>query len=159
MCARLAESGDPRHALLTHDIMVDEVFAAGGLNHLRRVVAAHASQAHTTRVEVERLVHIASELVVNAIEHGGGSGRLRLWHDQRFLSVQVTDKGPGMADPERAGRVNPSPAMRGRGLWAVRSLADHVVVSSGSTGTCVTAALALADRGSKRPGTPTGRNV
>jgi hypothetical protein len=36
----------------------------------------------------------------DAIRHGGGAGRLRLWIDHSLLHLQISDQGPGFADPD-----------------------------------------------------------
>jgi anti-sigma regulatory factor (Ser/Thr protein kinase) len=60
---------------------VDHWFDADGLYTLRAEVAAHASALGATGPQGETLVVVAGELATNAIRHGGGRGRLRLWRD------------------------------------------------------------------------------
>lgn len=113
---------------------VDLSFDLAGLHALRSTVAAHASQLGATETELDALVIIASELATNAIRHGGGAGRLRLWHDEDHLFVQITDEGPGIGHPS-AGEALPSPdRVGGRGLWIVRSLSDELLVGPGPGG-------------------------
>lgn len=89
---------------------------------------------------------IASELVVNAISHGGGRGRLRLWRDGGNLYCEVSDGGPGIPDPANAGLNQPTPGRPGgRGLWVVRSIAEAVEIQTGPAGTTITACLPLQD--------------
>jgi anti-sigma regulatory factor (Ser/Thr protein kinase) len=47
---------------------------------------------------------VMSEVVANAVRHGGRGGRLRLAATPKpeFLCVQVTDEGPGLAPSPRA---------------------------------------------------------
>jgi len=87
---------------------------------------------------------MATELATNAIRHGDGSGRLRLWRSGSALYCRVEDDGPGIGDPARAGRRLVSRnAVGGRGLWIVRQLADDCVIESGGTGTSVTVVVCL----------------
>jgi anti-sigma regulatory factor (Ser/Thr protein kinase) len=88
-------------------------------------------------------VLIAHELASNAVRHGGGSGRLRLWVAQGVLRCEVRDGGPGLTDPAQAGRSLPAPSLPGgRGLWIIRHLSDLQIITS-SAGTTMTASLVL----------------
>lgn len=119
-------------------------FAAGSLYQIRATVADHAARVVRESERVEYLVLIASELVVNAIRHGDGHGRLRMWFDAGDVYLQVADYGRGMVSPAVAGAARPVPGRsRGRGLWVVRTLADHVAIDSSRSGTTVTVRFAL----------------
>jgi signal transduction histidine kinase len=86
---------------------------------------------------------VAHELSSNAVRHGGGTGRLRLWRTATALVVQVSDTGHGLADPVQAGRTRPLPSVPGgRGLWIVRHLAA-MEVDQGVDGTTITATITL----------------
>jgi anti-sigma regulatory factor (Ser/Thr protein kinase) len=123
---------------------LDQRFGQRGLLALRVAVAEHAPQVGLTEDRVDELVVIAHELASNAVRHGGGGGRLRLWNSLGRAFCQVSDDGPGMTDPARAGLERaPLYATDGRGLWIVRQLADEVEVRSGPQGTVVTAILNL----------------
>jgi len=109
-------------------------FDVDSLHALRWTVAALAGDRGATALQVEVLVIIAGELATNAIRHGGGSGLLRLWRDDDVVFVQVSDQGPGIADPA-VGMVMPSPERdRGRGLWIVRNLSSGVLIERGPAG-------------------------
>jgi anti-sigma regulatory factor (Ser/Thr protein kinase) len=114
---------------------VDQTFDADGLYALRATLAAHASALGAPDEQVEHLLIVAVELATNAIRHGGGTGRLRLWHDNGHLYCQVSDRGPGIADPA-VGRTRPDPTRLdgGRGMWICRNLATEVVIDSGPGG-------------------------
>jgi anti-sigma regulatory factor (Ser/Thr protein kinase) len=84
---------------------------------------------------------IATELATNAIRHGAGTGRLRLWRSDQTVHLQVRDEGPGMAQPESAGRRPASlSSPGGRGLWKVRQISDRVDITA-NHGTTVTVGL------------------
>lgn len=124
-------------------VAVDHRFDADGLYALRAALAAHADDLGAAPEQVERLLIAGGELATNAIRHGGGSGRLRLWRDGDVLRCEISDQGPGMADLT-AGSRRPEPtALGGRGLWIVRHLCDGVDVETGPNGTTVTAAISL----------------
>jgi anti-sigma regulatory factor (Ser/Thr protein kinase) len=122
---------------------LDQSFDAGGLYALRAAVAAHASAMGLDDVRLGGLMVVASELATNAIRHGGGTGRLRLWREGETLHCQVSDSGPGIADPETVGTTRvPLSADNGRGIWIVRQISDRVEITTGTTGTTITASLA-----------------
>jgi anti-sigma regulatory factor (Ser/Thr protein kinase) len=130
------------------EVALDQPFAGlGDLYTLRSAVAAHASAQGAPRELVEFVVVIANELATNAIVYGGGSGRLRLWRDGDLLYCQVSDGGPGIAEPAAAGTVEQSPATPGgRGLWITRQLSDRLDIATGPDGTTITVTTDLAGR-------------
>jgi anti-sigma regulatory factor (Ser/Thr protein kinase) len=124
-------------------VAVDQPFDADGLYALRAAVAAHASRLGAVPPVLERLLIVAGELASNAVRHGGGSGRLRLWRTGTELRCQVSDQGPGMAD-RTVGSQPPGPiATSGRGMWICGRLCDDLIIESGGRGTTVTAVLQL----------------
>jgi anti-sigma regulatory factor (Ser/Thr protein kinase) len=131
---------------------VDQPFDADGLYALRATLAAYASRLGASEEVVERLVIVAGELATNAIRHGGGSGRVRLWHDDTTLHVQISDTGSGISD-DTVGTLPPAPTSTGgRGLWICRNLAQQLIIESGNRGrgASVTALFAAV----LSPGTP-----
>ncbi|WP_127932056.1 ATP-binding protein [Nonomuraea polychroma] len=114
-------------------------FARGRIASLRRAVAEHAADEGLTGRRLEDFVLVANELITNAVVHGGGHGRLRLWADGGRLWCEVTDEGPGLP-PGRLGDMRPPTGFegRGRGLWLTRMLCDHITIVSGPHGTTVT---------------------
>lgn len=123
-------------------VPLDQTFDQGLLYVLRSAVAAHAAALGADEDTTFQVVIIAGELAANAIRHGGGGGRLRLWAEDGHLTCEVSDAGRGMADPGAAGtREPPATAAGGRGIWIVRQLAARVVIDSGPHGTTVTASV------------------
>jgi serine/threonine-protein kinase RsbW len=109
----------------------------GGMTALRADVRGEALACGLTGSRLSDFVVAVNEIVANAVVHGGGSGRLCLWHDGEDLVCEVADNGPGF-DHDRIGRPRPGPlAPGGRGLWLARTLVDALTVSHGSTGTTV----------------------
>jgi anti-sigma regulatory factor (Ser/Thr protein kinase) len=124
--------------------VVDQPFDADGLYSLRAALAAHASRLGAPSVVLERLLIVAGELATNAVRHGGGSGRLRLWRAGTELRCQISDEGPGIAEPA-VGHQPPGPmATSGRGMWICRQLCEELIIDSDGRGTAVTAVLRLA---------------
>ena len=92
------------------------------------------------------------ELVANAVQHGAGAGRLRIWDLAGSLHCRVDDGAPAFDDPATpaadpqdakaaATKNSSSPnvvnawAIPGHGLWVVRQVADDLRVTSSPRGT------------------------
>lgn len=122
-------------------LTVDEPFDADRLYALRATLSAHASRLGAAPALIDRLLIVAGELATNAVRHGGGRGRLRLWPRDGSWYCQVSDEGPGFADPA-AGHSWPDPtATGGRGMWICRQLSDNLVIATGDRGVTVTVVL------------------
>jgi anti-sigma regulatory factor (Ser/Thr protein kinase) len=67
---------------------------------------------------------VISELVTNALRHGGSPADVRLWTGPDSVVVSVTDHGPGVADAAAALRP-PDLPRRGAGLWLCHHMADR----------------------------------
>jgi len=112
---------------------LDQVFDGDSLYALRAAVAAHGSQAGLSEGRTRDLVLAVHELAANAVRHGAGQGRLRLWAAHDAVRCEVSDEGaPGEADGADAARWRAEP---GHGLWLVRRIADSASVESGASGT------------------------
>lgn len=123
-------------------VALDQPFDRTGLYALRAAVSAHADQLGVPARVAEELVLIAHELASNAIRHGGGSGRLRLWRQAGQVYCEVVDHGSGLPESDGLGsRRPPVSTPGGRGLWIVHQLATRVAVDTGPAGTTVTAAI------------------
>jgi anti-sigma regulatory factor (Ser/Thr protein kinase) len=83
-------------------------------------------------------------VATNAIEHGGGSGVVRVWAGPQTILCEVSDTGAGLLRDPLVGRL-PSghSTARGRGMWLARQLCDLVEVHSDSAGTIVRLHLTL----------------
>lgn len=124
--------------------LVDQEFDDGSLYALRSAVGAHAAAAGAGADQVYDVVAAVHELAANAVRHGPGHGRLRLWADAGFLYCQVTD-GDTAGPP--AGDAAPWPAEHGHGLWLIGQVADRVAISHGSGGTTATIRFAITPPG------------
>jgi anti-sigma regulatory factor (Ser/Thr protein kinase) len=126
-------------------VILDQPFDADGLYTLRAAVAAHAGQLGLPDDQLDSLLIVAGELASNAVRHGGGRGRLRLWRDPTGLHCQISDHGPGITD-HTVGTTPPTPThARGRGMWICRQLSDTLVIRPGDHGhgATVTAVIRL----------------
>ena len=130
---------------------LDQAFDGGSLYALRAAVTAHAAAAGMGRHQVYDVTAVAHELAANAVLHGAGHGRLRLWADDKYLYCQVSDDGRGAppagdgADAEvgEPDGVAPWPAEHGHGLWLAGQLADHVGIGHSQAGTTATVRFPL----------------
>jgi anti-sigma regulatory factor (Ser/Thr protein kinase) len=127
--------------------VLDQVFDSGSLYALRAAVAAHAAAAGLSQSRVYDVVAAAHELAANAVRHGAGHGRLRLWADGQFLYCQVSD---GPAESARTGSQEPGygdaapwPSEHGHGLWVIGQLADQFSLDRGPAGTTALIGFAI----------------
>jgi anti-sigma regulatory factor (Ser/Thr protein kinase) len=84
--------------------------------------------------QVEDVVLAVHELAANAVCHGGGAGRLRIWNLAGALYCQVDD---GDLPKDSPAAMNSLPCERGHGLWVVQRLADEMQALSGPGGTSI----------------------
>ena len=124
-------------------LILDLSFSESDLVGLRSAVAAHASAAGMDDHHIEVLVFIAYELSTNAVRHGGGHGRLRLWRGDDDIHCQVSDHGPGLPQAMTTPAQPPLAAASGRGLWLVHTFADTFTATSDDTGASVVATMRL----------------
>jgi anti-sigma regulatory factor (Ser/Thr protein kinase) len=125
--------------------LLDLRFDPGTLHAARARMRACVGHAGLPEGQAENVVLAVHELAANAICHGGGAGRLRVWNLPGALHCQVDDGDP----PASAGRaaMNAMPAEPGHGLWVVRQVADQLQSLSGPAGTSV---LVRFDHGTAR---------
>jgi anti-sigma regulatory factor (Ser/Thr protein kinase) len=115
---------------------VVESFTLDVLGRVRRHAAAVGSTAGLAADQVADFVLAVNEIASNSVEHGPGSGRLRIWRDGRQVVAEVADDGrmsvpfPGLVAP-------PATGARGRGLWLASELSDVLQVWSDASGTVI----------------------
>ena len=119
---------------------LDQAFDRDSLYALRAAVAAHGSQAGLSEGRTRDLVLAVHELAANAVRHGAGQGRLRLWAARDAVRCEVTDEGAPPVEAHGADAADAADAARwraepGHGLWLVRRIADSASVRSGVSGT------------------------
>jgi anti-anti-sigma factor len=153
--------------------LLDQAFDAGSLYALRAAVAAHATQAGLAPGRADDLVIAVHELAANAVRHGAGHGRLRVWRSDQALHCEISDDGlpepqqppepqkpPDAAKPPEPQKPAAKPAEPqkppdapqwrtepGHGLSLVRQVADHTSLRSGRNGTSATISFTLAASG------------
>jgi anti-sigma regulatory factor (Ser/Thr protein kinase) len=126
------------------DVSLDQTFDLDGLVALRSAVAAHADRLGLPLDRVQELVLVAHELASNAIRHGAGTGRLRIWAGDGMVHCEISDPGPGFANPgDKSYWQPPVDQLGGRGLWLAYHLCDDFDLVSGPDGTTATASFGL----------------
>ena len=122
--------------------VLDQAFDGDSLYALRAAVAAHATQAGLSQQRVYDIVAASHELAANAVRHGAGHGRLRLWADGRSLYLQVSDDGPASQDATRQDAAEWQ-REHAHGLWIIDRVADQVSLDHDPDGTTVTVAFTI----------------
>jgi anti-sigma regulatory factor (Ser/Thr protein kinase) len=126
--------------------VLDQSFDVSSLSALRAAAQACAAKAGMSAERATDVVIALHELAANAVRHGAGSGRLRIWDHIGALYCRVDDDGPAATRPEArhgdagAGSVGQNLADRwprepGHGLWLARQVADRLTLRSDSRGT------------------------
>jgi anti-sigma regulatory factor (Ser/Thr protein kinase) len=133
--------------------VVDLGFDSATLHTVRAQMRACVSDAGFPDGQAEDVVLAVHELAANAVSHGGGAGRLRVWNLAGALYCQVDDgdaltssrqgadhDGVAVIKPDRSSdraSVNSLPCELGHGLWVVQQVADQMQSLSGPGGTSV----------------------
>ena len=123
-------------------MILEQDFDGDSLYALRSAVAAHAAAAGLSRQRVYDVVTAAHELAANAVRHGAGHGRLRLWAADGSLHCQVSDDGPADQDPARH-EAAAWQSEHAHGLWIIDEVADQVALDRTPSGTTVTATFTI----------------
>lgn len=109
-----------------------EIDFDGDLHRMRQRVRTAAAPLGLSRDGVDRLLLTVNEVAANAVEHGGGHGRITIWAGETTVVCDVTD--PGKLETSLPGYLPPGPAARrGHGLWVVRQLCELLEVRSDDT--------------------------
>ncbi|HEX3193183.1 MAG TPA: ATP-binding protein, partial [Streptosporangiaceae bacterium] len=81
---------------------LDQPFDGDSLYALRATVAAHGSRAGLSDGRTRDLVLAVHELAANAVRHGAGQGRLRMWTTPDGVRCEIVDDGADGTDEEPA---------------------------------------------------------
>ncbi|WP_433796562.1 ATP-binding protein [Actinoplanes sp. CA-252034] len=115
--------------VVDHDVGLHQL---ADLRALRAMIAGWTGRHGFRDAAAEDVGVAVTEIATNALVHGGSPARVRAWHDDGVLVVQVDDAGGRPVSPF-AGYRRPEVTSKvgGRGLWLARQLADTVDVHSG----------------------------
>jgi serine/threonine-protein kinase RsbW len=124
-------------------LLVREMFTIDHLSRVRHLVRWAARLVGLSGARTDRLVEAVNEAAINAVAHGGGSGRLELvQHNQTSLTARVIDDGPGIP-PLPVIQRPPPDATSGRGRWLMQQCCDKMRIRTGPRGTTVELDVAL----------------
>lgn len=112
------------------------VFDRVTLRSTRLLVAEHAARVGLAAPRCDELTVAVNEAVTNTVEHGPGTGTLRIWAGRGLLTCEVHDTGR-IAEPYLGLMPPPPTSPRGRGLWLIRQLPDRTRLWSDDTGTTI----------------------
>jgi serine/threonine-protein kinase RsbW len=118
--------------------LIAESFDHSRVTELRHAVASCAASAGLGGERLDDFVMAVNELLTNAVRHGGGAGRIRLWRSSDRVWCEVADSGAGLAvpvpdQPQRPASDEPG----GWGLWLAGELTDSLDIVTGADGTTV----------------------
>jgi len=119
-------------------------FDRTNMSEVRRHVRRYAAAVGLNAVRLDDFIIAVSEILANAVLHGGGDGRISLRRDGASVRCVVTDHGKGLPDGYDIARpADPATQGGGRGLWLARTLCDRVTLLSSPGGTLVELTLSL----------------
>jgi anti-sigma regulatory factor (Ser/Thr protein kinase) len=123
-------------------VLLALAFDLGTLDVTRRAVRGSLSVDQLGAERAHGFLAAINEGLINAIEHGGGRGRVVLVRVGRRLVAVVEDVRPAgqLVFPQAA---PPPEAERGRGLWIIAQSCDAVRVESGRIGLRLVMELAI----------------
>jgi anti-sigma regulatory factor (Ser/Thr protein kinase) len=122
-------------------------FDRATLDETRDAVLAHGAGHGLADLALYNFTLAVTEVVTNAVRHGGDRGHLSVWRDGDDLLVEVADRGHGIPAPRRA-PIGPRPGqVGGWGMWLTRQICSSVTIDSGPTGTRVRLRYPLPARG------------
>jgi anti-sigma regulatory factor (Ser/Thr protein kinase) len=115
---------------------VSELAFDGDLGELRHALAADPLLEALEPARRADLVFAFNEAASNAVRHGDGLARARVWRDDDDVVGEVSTS-TAIDDP-LAGRRTPDPAdAGGRGLWLINQVCDLVELRSDTEGASV----------------------
>lgn len=124
--------------------LLDLLFAGDEVLRMRPRVRECVTRAGLDEPRRSDFLLAVHEVACNAVEHGGGAGRLLLYRSDGALHCRVSDNGPGFT--EEAVPAEPPGLLGGeggRGLWLTKELTDRLHITAGPVGAVVTVAMCL----------------
>ncbi|GAA3220610.1 ATP-binding protein [Dactylosporangium siamense] len=122
----MRDGADPPAVLVT----LPPVTVAGVADVRRRVSEA----AHEVGLSPERVAAFTvavNEIVINAVEHGGGTAAVTLILRTHRVVVEVVDHGTAPWRFSVPATPPPPGQLHGRGLWLAAKLSDELTVDAG----------------------------
>jgi anti-anti-sigma factor len=117
--------------------ILDEPFDFERLSAIRQQLSRYAAGSSMPEHEQYKLLLAATEVMTNAVRHGGGSGRIVVTGRDSRIFLEISDRGHGIPRRFRE-RPRPRPGRIGLyGLWLVRQICERVDIDTGPGGTTV----------------------
>ncbi|GAA0901863.1 ATP-binding protein [Virgisporangium aurantiacum] len=107
------------------------------LAELRHHVNDAARRAGLDADRADRYTFAVNEIVINAIQHGGGTAEVAISAAAGSVTVTVVDRGPGW-NRDIPHDLPPPDRTHGRGLWLATRMCDDLTINSSSNGTTIT---------------------
>ena len=104
-----------------------------GVAEVRRRVTEAAHEVGLSPDRVAGFTVAVNEIVINAVEHGGGTAVVTLILRARQLVVEVVDHGTAQWQFSVPTAAPPPDQIHGRGLWLATKLSDELTVDSRGT--------------------------
>jgi anti-sigma regulatory factor (Ser/Thr protein kinase) len=112
------------------------VFGEPDVPATRRTVAQYARRCGLSEEQVEVLELAASELAMNSVRHGGGTGTVAMWLEPGAVVIEFSDSGH-VTEPLTGRLMPPLDSEGGRGVYLVNQLCDLVQLRSSPRGTTI----------------------
>jgi anti-sigma regulatory factor (Ser/Thr protein kinase) len=116
--------------------LLDQTFVLADLPMLRALLRDYAIAADMAEDRREEFILAVHELLANAVEHGGGSGRVVVSQANGELRCRVRDRGPGLINGWQ----------EGSGLRIVRTLVDRFEIRRTDQGADITVTMMIRRR-------------
>ena len=128
----------PYRRYIGTELLLSEGFDRSRVTEVRHAVATCVAGSGLAGDRLDDFVVAVSELLTNAVRHGGGTGHVGLWVESGSVICEVTDRGSGLAAPRPDKPQRPSvDEPGGRGLWLAAELTDTLQLQTGADGTSV----------------------
>ncbi|MET0191402.1 MAG: ATP-binding protein [Pseudonocardia sediminis] len=129
------------------DHVLDAPFDRYSIRAIRDRLLSYATSCGLSGFDRYKLLLVATEIMTNAVFHGGGRGTIDVERRGDRLVLRITDHGPGIPRRHRTESPRPHPGrVRFSGLWLVRQICERVDIDSGPGGTTVLLTYALPPR-------------
>jgi anti-sigma regulatory factor (Ser/Thr protein kinase) len=104
-----------------------------GVAEVRRRVTQAAQEVGLSPERAASFTVAVNEIVINAVEHGGGTASVTLILQGRQLVVEVVDQGTEHWQFTVPAAAPPPDQVHGRGLWLATKLSDELTVDARGT--------------------------
>jgi serine/threonine-protein kinase RsbW len=107
--------------------------AAADVAEVRRRVVEMGRRAGLPQDTIDRFLVAVNEIVINAVQHGGGLAEVTITGVPGRLTVEVRDHGTGFGG-QAPSALPPVDQQHGRGLWLARQFSPELTFQRSATG-------------------------